>query len=119
MSRIPDLVRDSELETRFHAKYISHRHYDASPRLGERPVVREECWRREELIGGGAYGRVWLERCLRGERGHKLRAIKEVHKTREPHKKVNFSRELEAMAKFSHQKVGSCLTILYSISLKF
>lgn len=106
MSRIPDLVRDSKLETRFHARYVSHRYLDSGISSHQRAVVREEYWKREKYIGGGSYGSVWLERCIKGEQGHTIRAVKEIPKSEQSQKPVNYNRELEAIAKFSHHKVS-------------
>ena len=87
----------------------------------------EEIWKREKCIGEGSYGTVWLERrletaapsgqptCKKGRpRTDQLRAVKEIRKEHcGPASNKNdrqavaafLNRELEAMAKFSQEKV--------------
>ena len=108
MSRLPDLVHDSKLETWFYPKsnYTCHQFYDSDVAHGERAVVRQEYWKRQDYIGGGGYGSVWLEKCIKGEKDHSLRAVKEIRKPASSRKPVNYNRELEAIAKFSHQRAS-------------
>lgn len=106
MSRVPDLVRDSELETRFHGKYTSHRYHETDLANEERAVIRQEYWKRIKHIGGGAYGSVWLEECVKGARDHNFRAVKEILKPPPTHAAIDYNRELEAIAKFSHDRVS-------------
>src|SRR5205814_9192082 len=56
-------------------------------------------------LGTGAFGTVWLEKLVteNGEIQH--RAVKEIRKSAQKSKAVDYSRELEAIAKFSHPKV--------------
>lgn len=106
MSNIPDLVRDSRLETRFHTKYTAHRFHELDLTNGAKTVIRVEYWQRQRRIGGGSYGRVWLERCVKGGRDHDVRAVKEIDKPPQARKHINYHRELEAIAKFSHDRVS-------------
>ena len=71
-------------------------------------VQREEYWRQVSRIGSGAYGSVWLEKCVQGHRDVEVQAVKEVS-TRPLRSglQIDYSRELEAIAKFSHDKVSS------------
>lgn len=110
MSHIPDLVRDSRLETQFRPKYLRHRYHESDSTQGERVVVRQEYWKRERCIGGGSYGRVWLERCLKGEKDYSIRAVKEIQKPKQSAKASDYNRELEAIAKFSHERVRNVTT---------
>ena len=80
MNRISDLVRDSKLETRFQSGYTCHVYYESGPTPRERVVPREEYWKRVKYIGGGAYGNVWLEQCVKGQRDVELRAVKQIPK---------------------------------------
>lgn len=107
MSHLSDLARDSKLETRFHGKYTRHRFIESDPIQGARDVVREEYWTREKLVGSGAFGRVWCERCVKGAKDYNIRAVKEIIKPPSYGKRVDYSRELEAIAKFSHERVRS------------
>jgi hypothetical protein len=107
MLRIPDLVRDSRLETRFHPERTEHIYYESGLTARQRTVRREEYWKAERCIGRGSYGTVWLEQCVEGEREVKLRAVKQIPKAQKASKPIDYNRELEAIAKFSHPKVSS------------
>lgn len=49
---------------------------------------------------------MWLETLAPENEGEiKLRAVKEIRKEPQPYKLVDYSRELEAMAKFSNPRV--------------
>lgn len=130
---LPDLVLDTKIETTFagtEGLSLSTRHVRVG--LGSssraRQLRTEETWRRLRLLGGGAYGTVWLEE--RVERGgdvdggvaavpRQLRAVKEIRKPWQqsgrrgaedaaPSKEAAFLwRELEAIAKFSQERVSS------------
>ena len=105
MPPISDLVRDSELETIFHHEYTQHVYYVSGATPHQRKVRMEESWRRDKYLGTGASGTVWLEKLVteNGEVQH--RAVKEIRKSAQKSKAVDYSRELEATAKFSHPKV--------------
>lgn len=105
MSRISDLVRDAELQTHFHSGYTIHSYTDTGPTAQERAIDREEHWKRQKFIGGGSYGNVWLEQCVKGQPEVKLRAVKEVVKSPHASTQIDYNRELEAISKFSHRKV--------------
>lgn len=107
MDRRSDQIRDSKLDTRFDAGFTIHTYREVLTSLERRVVQRQEYWRRESRIGAGAYGCVWLEKCIHGHRDVELRAVKEVStKPLRNGKQINYSRELEAIAKFSHKKVS-------------
>lgn len=105
MSRVSDVVLDAELQTLFHEGYTIHIYNESGPTARERAITREEHWRRQKLVGGGSYGRVWLEQCVKGQREVELRAVKEVLKSTQESKQIDYRRELEAISKFSHRKV--------------
>lgn len=74
-------------------------------------MTRSEHWRLQERIGGGGFGTIWLEKCIKGGRPSVLgqdgsvRAVKQIDlDTRLG--PVDYHRELEAIAKFSHPHVG-------------
>jgi len=113
MARLPDLVRDSKLETRFlpdfsvETVHIYHWH-EAEP-AQRRPVSLSEHWKRQQKIGGGGYSTVWLESCPKVSRyGVQLRAVKQIE-TGGRFARIDFNRELEAIAKFSHPRVSEDL----------
>jgi hypothetical protein len=105
--RVSDLVRDSRLTTRFIpdralTQHVSH-HSSRSAR--QRRIRVEETWQRHQELGNGTFGQVWLERCVAGPRDGQLRAVKAIPKDRTSSANIDYARELEAMAKFSHDRV--------------
>ena len=58
-------------------------------------------WKREKQLGRGGFGAVYLERCVDGSKKGDVRAVKEIR--RDPD--VDYTRELEAAALFSHSRV--------------
>lgn len=106
MTRIPDIVRDFKLETAFPARSDSrvetvHTYHESDLASVRRLVVRAEHWQRQREIGSGSYGRVWLEKCIKGSRAVEVRAVKQLP----THGYIDYHRELEAMTRFSHSKV--------------
>ncbi|KAI9043586.1 kinase-like protein [Aspergillus affinis] len=105
--RMPDLVRDSKLETHFipdSSVETVHTYHEPDYKSRRRLVSRSEHWRRYGKIGGGSYGSVWLEKCVKGARRENgLRAVKQMEVRRQS-TRVDYNRELEAIAKFSHWK---------------
>lgn len=103
-SVLPELARDSQLETLVTSGYCIHI-------FSETPTVtRKEVWARVKRIGAGGFGTVWLENCINGhQNGNNVyRAVKELQlpsdvPTQEAIAK--YRRELEALAKFSQAKV--------------
>jgi hypothetical protein len=104
MARLPDLVRDSQLDTSFRNGYTVHIISEATS-FRQRAVPREEVWKEERLVGGGAFGSVWLEKCIHGTSKDTLRAVKKIASRHQGLKDVTYIRELEAAAKFSQRKV--------------
>ncbi|KAI9368687.1 kinase-like domain-containing protein [Aspergillus egyptiacus] len=100
MTTISELVNDAKLSVHFSSHCFSHEVFD--PGVG-RARHRLERWRRQRCLGRGAYGTVYLERCLDEERP-KLRAVKVVPKTSHSSHAIDYTRELEAMVKFSQRK---------------
>lgn len=108
MAQLPNLVTDSKLETGFRAGSpleTIHVFHESDRSSQRRLVSRSESWQRQKKIGCGAFGSVWLEKCTKGGRSDiGLRVIKQID--RDPRfPRIDYSRELEAIAKFSHQKV--------------
>jgi hypothetical protein len=121
MAQISDLIRDSRLETRFlldSAVETVHTFRESDPTSGQRLVIRLEHWQRQKRIGKGGYGSVWLEKRIKGGRSgvtdhdSPVRAVKQIDlDTRfEP---IDYNRELEAIAKFSHSRVSLYMLIIY------
>ncbi|CAI7591897.1 unnamed protein product [Penicillium glandicola] len=107
MSRVSGWVLDSKLETHFPpgSKYETVHTYYEQESLSQRPTKKSEHWQRERKIGGGGFGEVWLERCIKGKNtGYHVRATKQM----EVRRQIDYARELEAIAKFSHRKYERC-----------
>lgn len=104
-----DLVKDSRLEINIFEDYTQHVFWTRGAAPGRRKRRTEERWKRCKLIGAGAFGQVWLEAC-EGDDESKLRAIKIIQKKPPGEHSVDCATELEAIAKFSHEKV-SCNSV--------
>lgn len=107
---VSDLVRDSKLIA-FQTddpSIVRHIVYTSNPHMRQRRMKTEEAWKRRQKLGTGAFGQVYLEELLSGSEAGKLRAVKEIAKTppQDPRKEIDYTRELEAIAKFSHDKVS-------------
>ena len=110
MARLPDLIRDSKLETYFppgNGIETVHTYHESDPTSQRRLVSRSEHWQRQRKIGGGGFGSVWLEKCTKGgkNRNIEVRAIKQIEISQHHSARIDYNRELEAIAKFSHWKV--------------
>ncbi len=109
MADLPDLVRDSKLfTTRCDGQVTVHEYQDGVRRRWQRPVPRLEQWDRDpNPIGRGGFGEVWLERQRdnRDQPPRAFRAVKEIAITDKRVKMSDYLRELEAILKFSHDKV--------------
>ncbi len=111
------LVLDSKLQTAFLPGTGTVVHIRVRPgKDARRRVLRtEESWQRKWKLGDGSFGDVWLEECTAGKpTGGRFRAVKEVSKGVDPSiSEVDCHRELEAIAKFSHDKYAHCFVRSY------
>lgn len=109
-SQLPELVRDTELRTRFDQHYTIHEFLDAPHSLAP---PRQEVWKKVRAIGRGGFSYVFLEQCVQGqeEGSPHTRAVKVIPLTQGSDTR-SYSRELEAVAKFSQRKVNMCPSIL-------
>lgn len=104
MASVPDLVKISKLETRFLSDPDCTQHrieYIPKGAKERKKVCKEEKWKRKKRLGRGASGIGWLEQCIQGDSKNQLRAVKELSKQGSE----NYTRELEAIALFSHTQV--------------
>ena len=99
MPPIPELVKLSKLETQFNPDCTVHIRYESSVRRTK--VRKEETWRKERDLGRGAFGVVWLERCVQGNTEGQVRAVKKIQRLQDG----EYYRELEAISLFSHDRV--------------
>jgi len=100
--RLPDLVRQTELETQYRDGCIVHLYHEYGGTSRER-TLREVYWKHKQYVTGGGYGSVWLEECTSGNSNVKVRAVKKISTGNQP--LFKFVREMEAIAVFSHRKV--------------
>ena len=112
-SRIPDLVRDTYLETSWVGDHTVHLHRDDdsgddNPSSKSRSSYRAEYWAWERMLGRGGCGEVWTQRCVGGKGNHERRAVKVVllaDGSRASKGLVDYIPELEAISKFSQRRV--------------
>ncbi|VUC30281.1 unnamed protein product [Clonostachys rosea] len=105
--RLPDLVYDSKLETYIQGDCTEHVFYEPGRSLRERQKRRVESWEREHRLGNGSFGVVYREK-LRGHGRPIYRAVKKISKRVVEGEDLDYIRELEAIAKFSHRRYSHC-----------
>ncbi len=101
---LPDLVVDSEFEVECFKDYSIQIRLVSNPETGQRRIRERERWQRLKELGRGSFGVVWLEECTEGPSTGDVRAVKEIRKGTAT--ASNYSRELEAIAKFSQKRVA-------------
>lgn len=85
---------DSTVWQDSHHSYVTHRYYGR-----QKDVYQESVWRRaRDPIGQGVSGVVYREDCVEGTNKAAVRVVKTILKLKF---KVDYSRELEAVARFS------------------
>lgn len=82
-----EIINDFKLETTIHTDYTEH--------LIDN---KRERWHREQKLGEGGFGLVWLERERTTDR---YRAVKRIQNT----SRIDYRKELVALEKFSRPKV--------------
>lgn len=105
MPRLPDLVRDTQLNTEITGDLTLHSSHASNYDRYKRPSVQLVQWRRGKKIGDGGQGRVYLERRVGGAKGDQpeVRAVKRIADA--THRQ--YLHELEAIAKFSQRRVST------------
>ncbi|KAJ5180898.1 hypothetical protein N7492_004108 [Penicillium capsulatum] len=96
-----DLVADTKIRVEFDAD-ITYR-FTIQSGASRRRVETKELWKTEKRIGQGISGSVWLHRRL-AQGDPELQAVKKIDKSKLESHKVDWYKELEAIAKFSQQK---------------
>jgi hypothetical protein len=102
---ISDLITDSKLEIEIFTDHTLQTAFISNPVTGQRRTRKQEKWQRTKKLGSGGFGVVWLESCTAGPSSGKLRAVKELTKGT-TNVSPNYYQELEAIAKFSQERVG-------------
>ena len=100
-------MRDTRLDTAFEGDFTVHHHDDSDDENNTRSMRRSEYWQRMHRLGHGAYGDVWLQKCVQGKRNYELRAVKIIPLLNLKNMKKSYVTELEAIAKFSQKRVSS------------
>ena len=106
-----DLVRDWKLESIVQDTCTVHSRHVSDPAAGLWRRQVQERWQRKQELGRGSFGVVWLEQCVSGPSQGRLRAVKELRKTSSG-PRADDSKELAAILKFSHERVGYSLNTL-------
>jgi hypothetical protein len=104
MPRLPDLVRDSRLNTEFRNGLTVHSYHVSDSTNHKRSVIEHVRWQRRGKIGVGGVGSVHVEqRTGKARSGQpELRAVKRIRDATHE----NYLHELVAIAKFSHPSVS-------------
>ncbi|KAJ5361586.1 hypothetical protein N7541_002430 [Penicillium brevicompactum] len=100
-----ELVNDMRLEAKIDGDLTYH--YTSEPDFtGRAGRQNRQIWRRDELLGRGGFGEVWLERCVPNQGQNELRAVKIIPRPREDDSEGLhlLEQELQAIAKFSQPK---------------
>ncbi len=92
MAYVPDLVDHFRLETQFLPNHIV-----STSNVGRRKVRVEKRWIKGKRVGRGTFGDVWLETGSDGDK----RAVKTIEKQITSRYKIDYMKELFAMAKLS------------------
>ncbi|QMW33369.1 hypothetical protein G4B84_008800 [Aspergillus flavus NRRL3357] len=101
-----DLVNDSKLSVRFYEDFFYNEVFDFNSKKPGGPLHRrkkEQKWIRERRLGRGTFADVWLYKCDE-DVGTKFQAVKVIPRLSHSTKAIDYTRELEAMFKFSHRK---------------
>lgn len=104
MELVPELVADSKLDTIFKKGFTIHhvRTPDTTPLLGKNK--KKQKWEQSKELGRGSFGTVWLQKLVGGgDKDTDKRAVKQIEKR----SAVDYSHELDAIAKFSQDKVSN------------
>ena len=87
-------IDNHKLETIFFKDHVQHTTFHSGASWGERQVGVVTTWHMDHELGRGGSGTVFLERSEAGD----LRAVKDIMKDRHSRTKVNYERELMAVA---------------------
>lgn len=101
-----DFIKDTRLEIEVFADHTIQTTFISNPATGQRRTPVHERWQQTKELGHGSFGLVRLEECTTGPSSGELRAVKELRKGTAD-ASPNYHKELEAIAKFSQERVGT------------
>ena len=101
-----DLLDYYKLKAEIFHDHTIHSSYQRNHQRGTREKV-ETKWNRQERIGDGAFGKVWKESCQPPDDKSVVRAVKEVDKHRMEQYRIDFKKDLLALAKFAKDEVST------------
>lgn len=103
--QLSEILLDYQLETKPYPKPRHVAHAIEDPDQPPSASCRIEIWRTAKSpIGTGGQGRVYLQECVKGARNYRHRALKMIP-CGEDDGQRRYTRELETMIRFSHEKV--------------
>ncbi|KAJ5109650.1 hypothetical protein N7532_002295 [Penicillium argentinense] len=94
-----DLVLGTKLRVEFDSDVTHRITFRQSSTV--RREERKDAWKKEKKLGSGSYGSVWLHRCMASDCAAKVEAVKMMRKQHLSAQRIDFYKELEAIAKFS------------------
>ena len=89
----------------YHDYRVEETHLISDASKGLRKVPQTIVWLKERFLGGGGFGKVYLQ--VRESDKNAKRALKVIQKAEWKLDSTDFERELMAMIEFSKPKVGS------------
>lgn len=106
MSPASDLLDHFKLDAEVFPEYTLHTSYRTNRTRGLRKEKVETRWNRQRSIGQGSFGEVWLEVKFQGTgAATDKRAVKIINKIQMRTLKIDYRREISALAKFSKSQV--------------
>lgn len=106
MSSASDLLDHFKLDAEVFPEYTLHTSYRANRTRGLRKEKVEARWDRQRSIGQGSFGEVWLEVKFQGTgAATDERAVKIINKSQMSTFKIDYRREISALATFSKSQV--------------
>ena len=97
-----DLVADTKIRVEFDSD-LTYR-FTIQSGISLRRRERKETWILDRKLGQGNYGSVWLHRSQTNNQDE-VQAVKRIDKAKMLRERVDWHKELEAIAKFSQKKV--------------
>jgi hypothetical protein len=110
-----DLIEHFKLDAQIYGDHTLHIEYMSDPARGIRKARVEKRWHKERHIGHGTFGNVWLEVYKERDGVTAKRAVKSIQKRQMESFKIDYKRELLALAKLS--RVGGVKVNLRSMSV--